>query len=134
MSAQQTAPKPTGYEFSSMQNSTIQTLADRMKAIGILFLVFAGFAAIGGFFVLFKSIPSAVSAFLEVALFGFVGLWTYRGAAAFHLIVQTRGSDISHLMDALEDLRKIYNLQFWLMVVILGLMALGVLALIVQSL
>ena len=120
------SPKPSGYEFTPMQNPTIRTLAQRMRVIGIVYIIFAVFVGIGAFVVLLQSLPSALVGFLEVALFAFLGLWTYRGAASFQLIVDTKGSDISHLMNALDELRKIYSLQTWLMVAVLALMAIGI--------
>ena len=97
-------------------------------------MVLGGLAALGGLFLLLQSVPPALVAFLEVALFGFIGLWHYKAAEAFQLIVQTRGNDISFLMNALDGLRKIYNLQVWLMVIVLGLLALGVVVMAVLSL
>ena len=32
------------------------------------------------------------------------------------IVVRTEGRDISHLIDALDDLRKLYSLQFWLLI------------------
>ena len=130
---QQQVSKPTGYEFTALQNSTIQLLGERMKFIGLLNLLFAGLVGLGGIFILFQSLPQALVAFLEVAFFGFMGFWTYQGAASFIKIVQTRGSDISHLMNALEDLRKIYNLQFWLMVFMLGMIVLGIVVVLILA-
>lgn len=129
----QPAPMPAGYEFNAAQNATIRNLAVRMKIIGIFYMVLGGLAALGGLFLLTQSIPPALVAFLEVAFFGFVGLWHYNAAEAFQLIVQTKGNDISFLMNALDGLRKIYNLQVWLMVIMLGLLALGVVVMVMFS-
>ena len=117
-----------GYEFTPDQNLTIQILAKRMKFIGILNMIFAGFMTLGGIIVLFKFPGQAIVAFAEVALFGFIGVWNYKGAASFEMIVQTAGNDIAHLMNALADLKKIYNLQFWLMIVVLILIVVGIVA------
>ena len=122
------APQSSGYEFSEAENSTIQVLAKRMKFIGILNLIFAGFMVLGGIVVLFKFPGQAIVAFAEVALFAFMGIWNYKGSASFQLIVQTTGNDIAHLMEALADLKKIYNLQYWLMIIILILVVVGIIA------
>ncbi len=118
----------TGYEFTPEQDATIQLLAKRMKFIGILNMVFAGMMTIGGLFVMFKFPGQAIVAFAEVALFAFMGIWNYKGAASFQLIVQTTGNDIAHLMEALTDLKKIYNLQYWLMIIVLILVVVGIIA------
>ena len=44
------------------------------------------------------------------------------------MIVDTEEKDIDHLMKALDELRKIYNLQVWLLAAMLGLVALTILA------
>jgi hypothetical protein len=132
-SAGMAPPQPTGYEFTVQQNLTIQVLAKRMKFIGILNLIFGGFMALGGILILFKTPIQGLVAFAEVAFFVLVGLWNYRGAASFQLIVQTQGRDIANLMNALEELRKIYNLQYWLMIVVLALVALGIIALVLMT-
>jgi hypothetical protein len=128
-SAPQAASGPTGYEFSPAQNLTIQVLAQRMKFMGILYMFFGGLMVIWGvILILLKAPVQSIVAFAEVALFVFMGLWNYKGADSFQMIVQTEGSDVSHLMNALEDLRKIYNLQYWLMIVVLVLVALAIVA------
>lgn len=55
--------------------------------------------------------------FLEAALIGLampfyraLGVWTGRAARSFKRIVLTQGQDVSHLMDALDNLRKFYAL------------------------
>jgi hypothetical protein len=126
--------KPAGYEFTAAQNATIEGLAKRMKFIGIIYLVFGGLVAIGALWMLTQSLPSALVAILEVALFGFMGYWTVKAAGSFQMIVQTRGNDISFLMNALEELRKIYNLQVWLFIIVLGLLAIGIVVMVVLML
>jgi len=124
------APQPAGYEFSSSQNVTMQVLASRMKALGLIYMIFGGVVGLGGIFMLFQAGLNAIVLLLETALFGFMGFWNYNGAGSFRLIVDTRGNDISHLMNGLEQLKKIYNLQYWLMIVMLILVALAIVAMI----
>ena len=117
-----------GYEFNPEQDSTIQMLAKRMKFIGILNMIFAALMTLGGLLVLFRFPGQAIVAFAEVALFACMGVWNYKGAASFQLIVQTTGNDIAHLMEALTDLKKIYNLQYWLLIIVLILVVVGIVA------
>jgi hypothetical protein len=51
-----------------------------------------------------------------------MGTWTTSGAAAFRRIVDTQGSDVSHLMEATTNLRKLYTLQFWVILIALIIM------------
>jgi len=55
-----------------------------------------------------------------------IGFWTNKAASAFKQIVTTQGNDIENLMGALGELRKLYTLQYWLYIVALIFVALGV--------
>lgn len=131
----QSERKTTGYEFTMAQNTTIQTLADRMKFMGILFLAYAVLVAIVCIYHLVhaQDLQHGVGELLEVILFSFMGWWTYKGADSFHAIVRTKGSDIMHLMDALEDLRKIYNLNFWLMIGVFAILFIAIIVAVIMA-
>jgi hypothetical protein len=48
-----------------------------------------------------------------------LGVWTRSAASSFRLIVNTRGNDITHLMNALSSLYSMYNLIWTLLVLTL---------------
>ncbi len=54
-----------------------------------------------------------------------VGLWTQRASVSFRKVVDTQGKDISHLMMALDDLRKLYSFQFWVLILSIVISLLG---------
>jgi len=56
-----------------------------------------------------------------------MGVWTRSAGAAFQKIVDTQGSDIKHLMDAMGSLHQMYSLLYTLLVVVLlaGIISLG---------
>jgi len=109
------------YEFSAQENETIQVLATRMKFVGIFNIVIGVlYGASGLVFLLVQ--PLALLLYLPVVgMLVLVGLWTNSASSSFKMIVQTEGQDIMHLMSALGQMRKLYNLQFWLLVVGLAL-------------
>ena len=117
-----------GDEFNSEQNTVISSLSQKMKLLGIFYMVVAGVVGLWGFTALLKSFQTAIMLFGEGAFFGFMGWWTRRGAMSFQMIVDTEENDISHLMKALDELRKIYQLQVWLLAAMLGLVALTIIA------
>ncbi len=125
MTQQAQPPAPSGYEFNEAQNLTFRVLASRMKFLGILNLVFA--VCIGLFAVLaaFGSPLTIVVSGPQVALMVVLGLWMMNASSSFRMIIDTKGSDISHLMTAMEALRKLYNLQFWLTIAVLVLFLVG---------
>lgn len=118
----------TAYEFTPAQNETIGTLASKMKILGWVYIAQGVLTGIFGGIALLL-IPLAGLMYLVItAVVLFTGLWTRSASSSFRMIVQTKGSDINHLMDALDSLRKLYTLQVWLLVGALVLIALGVLA------
>lgn len=104
------------YEFDQTQNQLFKDLAQKMRfvsyfliALGVLLLV-VGILNLtrGGF-------GSIINGAVQVI----IGYWTTRAAAAFQRIVTTEGSDIVNLMGALGELRKLYTLQYWLILIAL---------------
>jgi len=113
-------PQPGGlrssekqYEFKPQENKIIGELAAKMHFVG-LFLLASGLLVIGIGVIVHHYGPITSGTFFCV-----VGLWTQRASMSLKSVVYTEGNDISHLISALEDLRKLYSLQFWLL--ILGL-------------
>ena len=53
---------------------------------------------------------------MAALIFFLSGIWSVNAAKSFTLIVQTTGSDILNLMNALGRLLKLYSMQFWLVI------------------
>ena len=106
------------YEFSAGENVLFKGLALRMSSLGFLLLVLAAL-----------DIPSLLngnltSAFMAV-LFTVTGTWTFFTAYSVRSIVNTEGSDISHLMAALTSLLHLLTMGVILVVVLVGMSASG---------
>lgn len=102
------------YEFGPGQNELIDGLAKKMSWVAWFLLALAVIGAIIGVMTLRDQ---GLGNILQGVLLIIVAVWTRRAAAAFQRIVQTEGSDISNLMDALGELKKLYTLQFWLLLI-----------------
>ncbi len=113
------------YGFGAAQNETIRVLASRMKFVGIFYMLIGSFLGLVAVIFLFIVPAFGVLYMLFAAAELLIGIWTNNAASSFRLIVDTRGSDIDHLMGAIESLRKLYNLQFWLLIVAFILMVLA---------
>ena len=106
----------SAYEFTEAQNGTIRVVADRMKWVGMFLIAVGGLYGILGVLGLAEGL-GAFGLIIYAVIFILIGIWTRSAGGSFSLIVETAGSDIPHLMDAVESLRKLYTLQFWLMIV-----------------
>jgi hypothetical protein len=100
-------PSNVAYEFSERENVLIAGLASRMRFVGLLAF------ATGALVVVLGALRIDPLWIFSGAFSTLIGLWTHRASVSFRDVVQTEGHDIPHLMQALEDLRKLYTLQFW---------------------
>ncbi len=107
------------YEFTDEQNGMLTVLSRRMKYVGLL-QIFLG-VLIGCFCALtiVHQPLLGISYLLQTLLAATFGVWTNSASYSFKLIVDTTGRDIDHLMNAVGELRKLYNLQFILLFLIL---------------
>ncbi len=115
----------SGYEFSNSQNELIEDLAQKMNFVAILLIVSGILGIIGALINLFallaepERIALVVSNLIQGVFLCLIGTWTKNAAQAFKQIVKTTGTDIENLMIALGELRKLYTLQYWLVVIVL---------------
>jgi hypothetical protein len=132
------------YEFTKEQNDLIGSLAGKMRLVGLVNVVIGVLYLLGAVLLLvyifqdrlpdevIQKIPDEVRVQLKspryqwgiaiqtaVAglIFLMIGVWTRSAAASFQEIVATTGRDISHLMNALGSLHKMYALIYMLIVI-----------------
>lgn len=113
------------YEFNNTQNQLIRQLAQKMRFVGYILLalgvlvIVAGIVnfRLGGFATIIQGIIQLI-----------IGIWTAKAATSFQLIVKTQGNDIENLMTALGELRKLYALQYWIFIIALILVVVGIVA------
>jgi hypothetical protein len=103
---------PGWYEFTPEQGAVIGGLAGRMRFVGAgLLLVGLGGAGLGA------TQGSVVAAALGLALAAF-GYFSLAAGASLGQIQRTQGRDVTHLMDALRDLRGGYGVLAWVVAVV----------------
>jgi len=118
------------YEFSSSQNELIKNLAEKMRFVSYFLIGVGVLIAVSGAIALLRGgIANIITGVVQIV----IGVWTNKAAAAFKRIVDTEGNDIENLMGALGELRKLYNLQYWLLILTFIFAALGVLLAIVAG-
>ncbi len=118
------------YEFSSSQNELIKNLAEKMRFVSYFLIGVGVLIAVSGAITLLRGgIANLITGVVQIV----IGVWTNNAATAFKRIVDTEGNDIENLMGALGELRKLYNLQYWLLILTFIFAALGVLLAIVAG-
>lgn len=97
-----------------------------MNFVGTLMIVGAILAFIGGVLALVAAASQGrfdFGAIIQGVFLLLTGIWTRNAAQAFNRVVSTTGSDIENIMGALGELRKLYTLQYWLIVIMLVALA-----------
>ncbi|NET23981.1 hypothetical protein [Okeania sp. SIO1I7] len=101
--------------FDPPQNEIILDLSNKMRFVSYVLI---GAGVISGIIGLFSSAPEAI---IEAVIQILIGVWTLNAASSFKLIVDTQGNsqrnDIVNLMGALGELRKLYGLLYWLLII-----------------
>ena len=128
-SSQQEPPGPQPamhYEFSNPQDDVIRSLSRKMKFVGVFYVLASGLMGVAGLIALFLSPVAGVFYLILLIPELLIGIWTLHAANSFQMVVETRGHDIPHLMNALTALRKLYTVMFWLLIAGLALLLLAI--------
>jgi hypothetical protein len=99
-----------------------------MKFVGIFYVIASVLIGLAGLAALFIAPLIGVLYLILLTPQLLIGIWTINAASSFKLVVDTRGHDIPHLMNALTSLRKLYTLMFWLLIVALVFMVVAIAA------
>ena len=109
----QTASSDNEYEFSSEQNHVVRDLANTVSitglvlmALGIVALVYAGVFISGS-----RQDPTPLVLATFCAPMVIAGFWLRSTAEPLMKVVDTKGRDITHLMNALNEFRRVFALQ-----------------------
>jgi hypothetical protein len=140
------------YEFTPEQNNLLRSLAGKMSLVGLLGVVVGLLNLISALMLLvfifqdplppevLEQIPAEARAklphtnflwglFIQGAAVGLIflliGIWTRSAAASFRDVATTTGRDISHLMDGLGSLHKMYALMYTFIVIALIFFVVG---------
>ncbi len=113
-------PPTEPYEFSDEDNVLFKGLAIRMSSLGFLLLILAAL-----------DMPSLLRgegrAALMATLFAVTGAWSFYTAYSVRSIVETEGSDISHLMAALTSLLPLLTMGVVVVLILVVLATSGTL-------
>jgi hypothetical protein len=105
------------YEFTSEENTICSKLAKYMKYTGLLFIFLGVLIGIFCGLTIVKSPYHGIAYLLQTILVVTIGVWTNSASYSFRLIVETAGNDMDNLMDALNTMRRLYTIQFFLSIV-----------------
>jgi len=111
------------YEFNNSQNQLIQELSKKMRFVSYFLIGLGLLSAVGGLILLARGgLVNVIQGVVQIL----IGFWTQKAASAFRLIVDTQGNDIENLLGALGELRKLYTLQYWLYIIALVFVVIGI--------
>ena len=96
--------------------------------MGIFYIVAAVLFGFFGLIALFFSPFVGIVYIIAIVPQLLIGIWTTNAGSSFRQIVDTKGHDIPYLINALISLRKLYTLQYWLLIIALVCIVLGIAA------
>ena len=120
-------PDAQGYEFTPSQNKVIRSTGSRVRVWGVFSLIGAGLTVLIGVALLFAGEVAGVVVGIIYGLLAlipiFIGLNFVRAGRALGAVVGTEGSDIDHLMGAIQNLGTAFLIQivaavFWVVIFI----------------
>lgn len=114
------------YEFDQSQNELILDLSQKMRFVGYFLTAVGILGIISGIITLFNSPSLSINNFINGIVNTIFGIWINKAAVSFKQIVDTEGNDIVNLMGALGELRKLFGLIYWLLIIALVFIALGI--------
>lgn len=121
------------YEFDPTQEALIGDLGRKMSFVGKFLIIMGLLNAASGLRTLpDERVSGAASAIAGIAIVVF-GLWTNAAARSFKLVAKTSGRDIENLMAALDGLRKLYAVQYWLLILSIVFITLAMIVTVVLS-
>jgi hypothetical protein len=118
-------PATPTYEFTSTQHGVIRSLSQKMKFVGIFYVLASALVGLAAIAAMFFSPLIGLLYLVILTPELLIGIWTIHSANSFQMVVETSGRDIPHLMNALTALRKLYTLMFWLLIAALVFMVLA---------
>ncbi len=107
--ASSNAPAPGEYEFTHLENQTVEKTASWAKILAIVLFVDGGLSVVG------QDIVGAVVSII-------VGLMFYNAAKHLKLVVDTEGNDVTNLMSALKKVNTAFTIRIVLMALAAGVL------------
>jgi hypothetical protein len=96
---------PAEYELSDDQRESVRSLAASMSFVGACLMLFGVLLASFAFIALYAGFPlGAVGLFVVAAAYTPTAWWTMSGGRSLAAVPRTRGRDIHHLMEAVQQL------------------------------
>jgi hypothetical protein len=119
------------YEFTDEQNKVIKRLTANMFFVGIFVLLLGAFAGVLDIYYWFTPEKNVIVK-IFVAIVAFVtimmGLFTLTSSKSFRMVFTSEGSDVDHLMKAIDKLATWFGILTFVIIVALAIVILGAVA------
>ena len=123
----------TEFEFDDSQNEVLGDLSGKMSFVGTLLMILGVLMLAVGAATLIAVGLEGIGSLGAGIVYFLIGFWTRNASASFKEIVNTEGQDITNLMNAMGQLRRLYTLQYWICLIAVILIVLGIVAGIVSG-
>jgi hypothetical protein len=116
------------FEFDESHNKTFSRLAGSMRWVGLGQVVVAVvYVAVALLALVNGDLVEAAGGSATAVVILLIGVWTLSAGRHVRGIISTEGSDITHLMRAMQELVKLYALQRTILIIAVALAGLALL-------
>jgi hypothetical protein len=103
---------PSEFEFSPAQEGMFRDLGRKMRIVGAFF-VLAGLMRLIYDALVLHEVHLDLTFIIDVL----IGVWTLSAARSFRRVAEAGGQDVERMLEGLSDIRKLYSLIYWLLIV-----------------
>jgi hypothetical protein len=101
---------PVEYEFSEAHKETFRALAASVSFVGVCTMLFGAMAVLFGLGAVYAGYaPNGVGLGVGALLLLVMAWWTVSAGRSLSALVSTRGRDVERLMEAVEQLRRLFG-------------------------
>lgn len=109
---------PGGFEFSDVHKDSFRALSQSMSFLGVCLMLLGGLAAVFALGAIYEGlIPNGLFAVIYAVLLMIMAAWMLSAGRSLSAMMRTRGRDVDYLMEAVQQLRRLFGMTLVLLMI-----------------